>query len=119
MYDDMLSKWFANPQALPNVMGNVGQLTVSNLEKLTTLQMNALQSYMNLGLEQVKSATQVNDLNNLQDLYKQQTATANSVQQQLMADVKALSDWGTDCKTEWDNVLKECVTGVSGVKATA
>jgi phasin family protein len=118
MYDDMLSKWFANPQALPNIMGNVGQLTVSNLEKLTALQMSALQSYMNLGLEQVKSVTQVTDLNNLQDLYKQQTAAANSVQQQLLADVKALSDWSSACKAEWDNVLKECVTG-TGVKAAA
>ncbi|MEZ5584290.1 MAG: phasin family protein [Candidatus Competibacteraceae bacterium] len=70
------------------------------------------------GVEQVKSATQVSGLSDLQNLYKLQTDAANTVQQRLMADVKALSDWGNECKAEWDSLVKDCVTNV-GVKAAA
>jgi phasin family protein len=117
MYDDVLSKLFANPQALPNVLSNASQLVVSNMEKWTALQMNAWQSYVDLGLEQVRAAAQATDAKGLQEFYKLQAEAANSVRQRLMDDAKAVADLGVDFKAGLDALVKECVAG--GVKAAA
>ncbi|MCP5419992.1 MAG: phasin family protein [Gammaproteobacteria bacterium] len=117
MYDAVLSKLFANPQALPNVLSNAGQLVLNNVEKLTALQMNALQSYVDLGLGQVRAAAKATDAKGLQDFYKLQADAANSVRQRLMDDAKAMADLGVDFKAGLDALVKDCV--VSGAQVAA
>lgn len=117
MYEDVLSKMFANPQAMPNMLSNTSQLLASNMEKLTTLQMNAWQSYLELGMEQVRSAAQATDAKGLQEFCASQAEAANSVRQRLMDDAKAMTDLGVDFKAGLDQLVNECVANATKASA--
>ena len=93
------------PFLTPMVKAN--QLAIANLEKLVTLQRDALGIYMDLGLKQLKAATEISDLAGLKDFYASQLKAANTVRQQVIHDVKALTELGTDFKSQCDTLVKE------------
>lgn len=91
-------------------VAKANQLAVANLEKLVTLQMDALRTYVDLGLKQLKAVAEISDPESLKAFYASQLGVAGTVRQKVMDDVKALTELGTDFKAQCDTLTEENVT---------
>lgn len=113
MVVDLFNKALETPRAMmsePLVRAN--QLFAANVEKMVVFQMNALKSYLDIGLNQMKAAAEITDFQSLQDFYKRQSEIAKTVQQKLMNDARAMSDMAARFKTEMDNLAKAALEDV-------
>ncbi len=88
----------------------VNRVAVANLEKLTRFQLAALRSYTELGLEQLRAASEVSDLQGLQDFYTRQWEMAGTLNQKLLDDARALADLGAGFKADMDRLTQEGMT---------
>jgi phasin family protein len=113
MVVDLFNKALETPRVMmsePLVRAN--QLFAANVEKMVVFQMNALKSYLDIGLNQMKAAAEITDFQSLQDFYKRQSEIAKTVQQKLMNDARAMSDMAARFKTEMDNLAKAALEDV-------
>jgi phasin family protein len=81
---------------IPWVKAN--KLFAENLEKMMKFQMNALKSYLDIGLNQMRAAAEITDMHSFQDFCKRQAQIAQTVQYKMLNDVKALSDMNAGFK---------------------
>lgn len=112
MVVDLFSKALETPQTLSEPLVRANKLFAANVEKIVVFQMNALKSYLDIGLNQLKAAAEITDIESMQDFYKRQTEIAQTVQQKLMIDAKVMSDMATRFKTEMDNLTKAALEDV-------
>jgi phasin family protein len=112
MVVNLFNKALENPQVLPEPMVKTNKLLVENLEKMVVFQMNALKSYLDIGLNQMRAAAEITDLQSMQDFCKRQAEIARTVQQKLLSDAKALSDLATRFKTEMDGLARTTLEDV-------
>lgn len=88
------------------------QLFAANLEKVVVFQMSAFQSYLDIGLNQIKAAAEITDIESLQDFYNRQSEIAQTVQQKLMIDAKAMANMATRFKAEMDHLARATLEDV-------
>lgn len=112
MVVDLFNKALETPQALSEPLVRTNKLFAANLEKMVVFQMNALKSYLDIGLNQMKAAAEITDVQSLQDFYKRQSEIAQTVQQKLMNDARAMSDMAARFKVEMDNLAKATLEDV-------
>lgn len=108
MYD-VFSKYVENFNALPKPLIKANQLLAAELEKMSHFQMAVLQSYMDMGLNQLKAATQVTDIKTLQDFLNSQAEMAQLLRQKMTEDAQAWADLSTGFKASFDDLAKESV----------
>ena len=89
-----------NSKILPDPLVKANKLFADSLEKMLTFQMNALKSYLDIGLNQMRAAAEITDIQSFQDFCKRQTQIAQTVQYKVMNDMKSLSDINTHFKTD-------------------
>lgn len=116
MYEEMFTKNFAQAENFIEPIVKANKVALTNLEKLVNFQMSALQSYVDLGMEQLRAASEINSPQALQTYMSKQVETSNVLRQKLLDDAKALVDLGNGFKDEFaklaeDNV-KELVKSV-------
>ncbi len=104
MVIDLFSKTLKTPQALPNPLVQANQLFAKNMEKIFTFQINALKSYLDIGLNQMRAAAEITDAQSFQDFCKRQAQIAQTVQFKMLNDMKALSDINARFKSEMDTL---------------
>lgn len=104
MVIDLFSKILKNPSILPNPWVKTNKLFADNLEKMLKFQMNALKSYLDIGLNQMRAAAEITDMHSFQDFCKRQAQIAQTVQYKMLNDVKALSDMNAGFKSEMDTL---------------
>lgn len=106
-----MNEIFANAfeQAKPFLASAVksNKLAVANLEKVVALQLSSLQSYVDLGVNQLKEAAEISDPQSLQAFYDKQLKAAETLRQKLVADSKALVELSVGAKAELDDLAKE------------
>lgn len=107
MNNELFSKVAGQYEAFLAPMVKANRLAVSNYEKLVTFQMGALRSYVELGMERLKAAAQVSDLQGYQAFLNDQVQVAGVVRQKLLDDAKALADLGAGFKADFDTLVKE------------
>lgn len=112
MVVNLFNKALETPQILPEPVVKTNKLLVENLEKMMVFQMNALKSYLDIGLNQMRAAAEITDLQSLQDFCKRQAEIAQTVQQKLMNDAKAMSDMTNRFKAEMDGLAKSTLEEV-------
>lgn len=106
MVINLFSKALETPQALPEPLIKANRLFVGNMESILIFQMNALKSYLDIGINQLRAAAEITDLESLQDFCKRQTEIAQTVQRKLMNDARIMSDMTARFKTEMDNLTQ-------------
>jgi phasin family protein len=106
MVIDLFNKALKTPQALPEPLIKANKLFVSNMENILIFQMNAIKSYLDIGINQLRAAAEITDLESLQDFYKRQTEIAQTMQRKLMNDARIMSDMATRFKTEMDDLTQ-------------
>ena len=65
MVVDLFSKALETPKTLPQPLVKANKLFVENMEKLLVLQMNSLKSYLDIGLNQMRAAAEITDLQSI------------------------------------------------------
>lgn len=104
MVIDLFSETLKNPQALPDPLIKANRLFAENMEKILVFQMNALKSYLNIGLNQLRAAAEITDWQSFQDFCNRQTQIAQTVQHKLFNDARALSDMQARFKAELETL---------------
>ena len=93
------------------------QAAVANVEKLVAFQLNALQSYADLGISRLKAAAEVSNPQDLQAFFQGQVEAANVLRQKGLEDAKALAELVAGIQAEFAAKAQDNVTEFSG-KAT-
>lgn len=112
MVVDLFAKALETPRVLSEPLVRANQLFAANVEKMAVFQMNALKSYLDISLNQLKAAAEITDIQSLQDFCKRQSEIAKTVQQKLMNDAKAMSDMVARFKAEMDNLANATLEDV-------
>jgi len=112
MVVNLFNKALEIPQALPEPLVETNKLLVENMEKMMVFQMNALKSYLDIGLNQMRAAAEITDFQSMQDFCKRQAEIAQTVRQKLLIDAKAMSDMATRFKNEMDGLAKTTLEDV-------
>lgn len=106
-------------QSFLNPVVKANKLAVANLEKLVSFQVNAMQSYVELGLDWLKAAAEVSDPKSLQAFFSGQAEAANVVRQKLLDDAKALADLNAEFTAEFDKLVRDNVAELGDKTAKA
>lgn len=104
---------FAQFQSFQAPVVKANKLAVANFEKLVDFQFNAFRSYVDLTVEQLKAASEVNDPKSLQDFLAGRVEVANVVRQKVLDDTKALADLNAGFLAEFSKLAEENVAEVS------
>lgn len=101
MYEEMFSKNFPQVENFIEPAIKANKLAVDNFEKLVNFQMDAFQSYVDLGIEQMKAAAEINGPQAFQTYFSKQIETGNVLRQKILDDTKALVDLGNGFKEDF------------------
>lgn len=89
-------------------------LAVSNLEKLTALQMDSLKDYSERTIRQLKAATEVDDLDSLRKFLNGQGEAFKDLGEKLSADARAVVELSTDFNGEVKKIAEEAFASAKG-----
>ena len=99
--DDMFGTMIEQSQSFLAPMFKTNQLAVAKLEHLVSFQMDSLQSYVDLGLERMKAAAEVDSLEAMQSFYQGQLEAAGAMRKMMMDDTKTLAELMTGFQSEF------------------
>ena len=99
---------------VPTVKTN--KLVVEHLEKFVAFQMSSAQSYVDIGIGQLKAAAEVSSVQDVQDYFKNQLEVSAKLRQKVLDDLKALTDLANGFRDDYAKLAKD---NVSEVKAKA
>lgn len=85
-------------------------LMVESLEKMTEFQLNAIKSYSDIVLGQMKSAASVKDVDTLRSFSSSQAEAAGSINKKVIEDAKVLSEMANDFKEKVEGIMEESRT---------
>ena len=94
------------PPALPESVLKANKLFIENVEKILIFQMNSLKTYFDIGINQLRAAAEITDLESLRDFYQRQMEIAQTLQCKLLNDARIMSNMATRFKTEMDGLTQ-------------
>jgi phasin family protein len=115
-YTETMDKVFAQTETWMKPVVTANKVAVNNFEKLVDFQMKAWQKYVDLSMNQLKAAAEIDSPKAFQAYMGQQMETAGKFRQHMMDDFKALSEMGTDFK---DDFTKLTENNIQKIKETA
>ena len=113
---DLMNKFYGQTEAFIGPMAKANQVAVANFEKVVDFQFKAWQKYMDMGINQMKAAAEIDSPNALQAFWGKQLETANTVREQIMDDVKVMAELGNDMKDDFSKLTED---NVRNIKTTA
>ncbi|MDX1656035.1 MAG: phasin family protein [Candidatus Competibacteraceae bacterium] len=99
--DDMFGTMIKQSQSFLDPVFKTNQLAVAKLEQLVSFQMDSLQTYVNLGLDRMKAAAEIDSLEAMQSFYQGQLETASTMRKMMMDDTKTLAEMMADFQSEF------------------
>lgn len=99
----------ANVQA---AIQELNRLAAANVEKSVTLQLTNLQAYAHLGLERIKAATEINNVDDWQAFLYQQPEAMKTFGERVVADTRALMSLHQAYVTDLRELTQRWVAGV-------
>ena len=94
MYEQLLAQLTEQSQKFAEPVSEITSLTVDYIEKLSQFQVNAVKSYTDLGMDQLKNAADIKDAESLQAFIQKQTEVASSVSKKIAEDAQTLAKMG-------------------------
>lgn len=119
MQENILNAFAEQAKTMYSPMTKFNSLIVDNMEKMTEFQMNAIKSYADLGIEQMKKAADVKDAESMQAFTAAQAEVASGLNKKIMDDAKAMSDMAMDFKTQVEGIMEEARTSAAATTTTA
>lgn len=115
MYTDMFKTFSEQTEKTLAPVTKFNQLFAKNIEQLTELQLAAVRSYSDLGVEQLKAATEVRDVQSLTAFSSKQLQAMTHLSQQMINDSNKLNEIAQNFKTEVDALATENVKKATSV----
>jgi len=84
-------------------------LAIENVEKLIDIQLKALNDNTRIGVEQLKSASEIKDAESLKAYFTNQAEIAKTVSERFVKDTQAAIELGTSYGNEIQNVLNDAI----------
>jgi phasin family protein len=112
MYQEIIDIYSAQVEKLIAPAQQFAMLSISNGEKLYAMQLEIAQSYVNLGIEQVKALVEVKDPESLQAFIAKQVDVARNVSEKLIADGQAVAELGNQFNSETQKLARESMSAV-------
>ena len=113
MYNELFANATNQIPALPANLLKANKLAVANIEKLATWQIASVKSYIDLGLDRLKAATEVTDVKSLQTFYNDQVKAVSALPQKVLEDSKTLANLGAGIKTDFEKLTKDTIAELS------
>lgn len=88
------------------------QFVVERLAQWTTLQMESLRAYVDLGVAQCKVALKVTDPHSLHEFVDSQFAVLSFVGHRIMDDGRMLAEWSADGCRQADRLARKNLLGL-------
>jgi len=110
MYQELIDTYTAQAEKLMAPVQQLARLSMSNGEKLYALQLEIAQSYVDLGVEQMKSLIEVKDTESLQAFVTKQVDVAKNVSDKILSDAQAVAELGNNINSETQKLARESLT---------
>ncbi|MCT7358537.1 MAG: phasin family protein [Thalassobium sp.] len=119
MQENILNAFAEQAKTMYAPMAKFNSLFVDNMEKMTEFQLNAIKSYADMGLEQMKKAADVKDAESMRSFTATQAETASALNKKVMDDAKAFSDMAMEFKTQIEGIMEEARSTAAASTTTA
>jgi phasin family protein len=100
--NEQFEKYFAPVREL-------NALAISNLEKLVDLQVRYIEDSAKAGVEQLKSAAAISDVEGFKEYINTQVAVSRKFTERAIEDGRTVAELGTHYATEMQKVVKEAL----------
>ncbi|MFO6422227.1 phasin family protein [Motilimonas sp. KMU-193] len=107
MYTDMFKMFNEQSEKALQPYIKFNKLMAKNAEVLTELQLNAVRTYSEIGLSQMKAATEVKDVSSLAVFNSNQMAVLTRLSQQMMEDSNKLQNIAKEFKQDVEELTNE------------
>lgn len=118
MQENILNAFAEQTKNLYSPMQKFSALFVGNMEKMTEFQLNAIKSYADVGIEQMKKAAEIKDADSMRTFSSAQAEATTELNKKIMEDAKTLSEMAVEFKTEVESIMEEA-RGTATSAATA
>jgi phasin family protein len=119
MANKAIANVFERSQSFLNPVVNTNKLAVAKLEKLVSFQLNALQSYVDLGIDRLKAAAEVSSVQDLPTFFNGQVEAIGTLRQLMLDDAKTLARLASEFQTDFSEQAKGNVQELSDKTAKA
>jgi phasin family protein len=119
MQENILNAFAEQAKTMYAPMSKFNSLFVENMEKMTEFQLSAIKSYADMGLDQMKKASDVKDADTMRAFTAAQAEVASSLNKKIMDDAKAMSDMAMEFKTQVESLMEEARTSAAATTTTA
>lgn len=109
MYTEIFSSFAQQTEKALAPYVKFNQLLTQNVEELSAMQQSALRTYSELGIDQMKSASSVTDVQSLAMFGSKQLESLTKLSQQMVEDGNHLSELAQKWKQEMDELTAENV----------
>ncbi|MDQ2695928.1 MAG: phasin family protein [Pseudomonadota bacterium] len=105
--NEMVSELYDKSRSFMNPVFKTNRLAVNELEKLVYFQLDALRNYVDLGMQRMKAAAEIDSVEDLQDFYKGQFEAATTLRQMLLDDAKSLANLAAGFQSDFNRLSQE------------
>ncbi|EGU47760.1 hypothetical protein VII00023_20242 [Vibrio ichthyoenteri ATCC 700023] len=107
MYTDFFKNFSDQTEKTLEPYVKFNKLVTKNVEVLTELQLNAIRTYSEMGLTQMKAATEVKDVTSLTVFNSQQLNVLSKLSQQMTNDSNKLQSIAQEFKDDVEQLTSE------------
>lgn len=118
MQENIMNAFTEQAKSFYSPLNKLNSLMVGNMEKMTEFQLNAIKSYADITMSQMKKAVDVKDADSMREFSSAQAEVAGTVNKKIMEDAKALSDIATEFKTQVEAIWEEARPTTAKAAAT-
>ncbi len=119
MQESILNAFTEQAKTMYAPLAKFNSMFVDNMEKMTDFQLNAIKTYAEMGLEQMKGAADVKDADSLRTFTSAQAETVSAINKKIMEDAKAFSDMAMEFKTQVESIMEEARSTAATTATTA
>lgn len=107
MQEKIMNAFTEQTKNIYSPMRKINALLVENMEKMTDFQLEALKSYSNMGLTQMKQATAIKDADGVREYSTSQAELLGSLGKKILEDAKTMADMSMEFKTQVEKIMEE------------
>ncbi|AXN32953.1 phasin family protein [Vibrio coralliilyticus] len=107
MYTDFFKSFTDQTEKSLEPYVKFNKLVTKNVEVMTELQLNAIRTYSEMGLTQMKAASEIKDVTSLTAFNSQQLSVLTKLSQQMMDDSNKLQSLAKEFKDDVDQLTTE------------
>ncbi len=113
MYTDMFKAFSEQTEKTLAPYIKFNRLVAKNVETITELQLSTVRTYSNMGLAQIKAASEVTDITSLTTFSSQQLASLTKLSQQLIDDSNKLQVVAKEFKEDLEKLTADNMKAVT------